>query len=94
MNHCKDSIPASAKTVISPNVSNPLKSTKITFTTFVPPPPLTEFSIKKSAIVKYSLLKTAKVKIKTATATKIDIIKSLEILDLKTLLGSCLRKRV
>ena len=69
-------MPARPKTVISPKVSNPLKSTNITFTIFVPPPPLTEFSIKYFAIVEYYLVYTLRAKIATPTPAKIEMMAS------------------
>ena len=59
--------PAKANTAISPKVSVPLKSTKITLTTLVPPPPGTEFNKKYSEIGEKSRVNTAMVNSVTPT---------------------------
>jgi hypothetical protein len=55
--------PASASTVISPRVSKPRKSTRITLTTLVPPPPETLLSRKKPEMGSWDRVSTAQVSI-------------------------------
>ena len=71
--------PANAKTTISPKVSVPRKSTKITFTTLVPPPPGTELARKKSEIgTKFRVITAIDITM-TPIPDSIEITKSLEI---------------
>ncbi len=65
---------AMAKTVISPNVSKPRKSTRIMFTTLVPPPPVFALAIKKSEIDSAGVVRMAKFKVATIPPIKLAII--------------------